>query len=102
VVEQRAHECQAARVKAVRIQIGEASGVATDSLTFSFAMLAGCSPILNGARLSVECVPHRARCRHCAQDFAVKDFVLRCPICAEWSTETISGTECQILEMEIE
>ena len=102
VVEQRASECQATRVKGVRLQIGEASGIVADSLSFSFEMLTGLSPRLEGARLLIESVPHRAYCRHCAREFAVRQFVPCCPICEEWSAEILSGTELQILDMEIE
>lgn len=102
VVEQRASECQATRVKNVRLQIGEASGIVVDSLSFSFEMLTGLSPRLEGARLRIESVPHRAYCRHCAREFAVQQFIPRCPACAEWSAEVLSGTELQILDMEIE
>jgi hydrogenase nickel incorporation protein HypA/HybF len=47
-------------------------------------------------------VPHRARCRLCASEFAVRDFVAVCPDCGEWSDLIVSGTELQVLEMEIE
>ena len=102
IVEQRASECQAVRVKGVRLQVGEASGVATDSLVSSFEMLADLSPLLTGARLQIYALPHRAHCRHCAREFVVKNFVPQCPLCSEWSAEILSGTELQILEMEIE
>ncbi|HEX4713835.1 MAG TPA: hydrogenase maturation nickel metallochaperone HypA [Ktedonobacteraceae bacterium] len=102
VVEQRASECRATHVKGVRLQIGEASGIFPDSLTFSFEMLAGLSPLLEGARLLIETVPHLAHCQHCAREFVVEQFVPRCPLCAEWSADILSGTELHILEMEIE
>ena len=101
-VEARAAECKAARVKGVRLKIGEASGVVTDSLTFCFEMLASLDPTLAGAQLLIDTVPHRARCRHCAKEFSVINFVAQCPTCKEWSSEIVSGTELQILEMEIE
>jgi len=101
-VEAKATECNAAHVKGVRLKIGEASGIVSDSLTFCFEMLASLDPILSGAYLAIDFVPHRARCRHCASDFAVVNFVACCPTCEEWSEEIISGTELQILEMEIE
>lgn len=101
VVEQRANTCHAARVKSVRLQVGEASGIMADSLTFSFEMLAGLSPLLAGAHLSIETRPHRAYCRHCAREFTVERFVPRCPVCAEWSPDILSGTELQIIDMEI-
>ncbi len=102
VVEARAAECHATQVKGVRLRVGEASGIVTDSLTFCFEMLASSHPVLAGAQLLIDIVPHRARCRHCAREFPVKNFIAQCPTCEEWSNEIISGSELQILEMEIE
>jgi hydrogenase nickel incorporation protein HypA/HybF len=101
-VETRASEHNAARVKSVRLRIGEASGIVTESLSACFEMLTGLAPTLEGAQLLIDLVPHRAQCRHCDSEFAVVDFIARCPGCGEWSSEIISGTELQILEMEIE
>jgi len=101
-VEAKAAECNAARVKGVRLKIGEASSVVTDSLTFCFEMLASLDPTLAGAQLFIDIVPHRAHCRHCASEFSVKNFVAQCPTCKEWSNEIVSGTELQVLEMEFE
>ncbi len=102
VIETRAAECNATQVKGVRLKIGEASGVVTDSLTFCFEMLTSLSPTLAGAQLLIDSVPHRARCRHCAKEFSVTNFIAQCPTCQEWSNEVISGTELQLLEMEFE
>src|SRR5947209_9774307 len=97
VVEARAAEYNAARVKGVRLKIGEASGIVTDSLTFCFEMLVSLDPLLAGAQLSIDRVPHRARCRSCAREFDVLNFVVQCRTCKEWSNEVISGTELQIV-----
>jgi hydrogenase nickel incorporation protein HypA/HybF len=101
-VEVKAVECTAARVKRVRLRIGEASGIVVDSLAFCFEMVASLTPILEGACLSIDCVPHRAYCRNCDREFHVTNFVARCPTCEEWSTEVVSGNELEILDMEIE
>src|SRR2546421_11297375 len=102
VVEARAVECNAARVKSVRLRIGEANGVVIDSLTFCFEMLTSLDPTLAGAQLVIDRVPHLARCHHCAGEFLVTNFITQCPTCQEWDTEVVSGTELQILDMEIE
>lgn len=102
VVEQRASACRAARVKSIRLRVGEASGIVPDSLRFSFELLAADSPLLTGACLTIDAPAHRAYCRQCAREFAVCNFVARCPVCATWSAEIVSGTELQVLEMEIE
>ncbi|HEX8994429.1 MAG TPA: hydrogenase maturation nickel metallochaperone HypA [Ktedonobacterales bacterium] len=102
VVSARAAERQATRVTSVRLRVGEASGVVTDSLTFCFEMLASLDPVLAPARLSVERTPHRAWCERCAGEFPVRDYIARCPECGEWSDQIVSGRELQVLEMEIE
>ena len=102
VVEARARACNAARVTVVRLRVGEASGVVPDSLTFCFEMLTNAEPLLAGARLTYDIVPHRARCARCDADFLVADFVAQCPTCGDWSGEIVSGAELQVLDMEID
>jgi hydrogenase nickel incorporation protein HypA/HybF len=102
VVEAKVAECNATHVKGVRLRIGEASGIVVDSLSFCFEMLASLDPTLAGARLLIDIVPHRAHCRHCASEFSVINFIAQCPTCKEWSSEIVSGTELQVLEMEFE
>lgn len=101
VVTARAAECKAQRVSRVRLRIGEATSIVHDSLIFSFEMVASFDPVLTGAQLVIDSVPHRARCRHCEQEFAVIHFIAQCPTCETWDTDIISGTEFQVLEMEI-
>lgn len=102
VVALRATEHRAAHVKLVRLRIGEASGIVADSLTSCFEMVAELDPLLAGAHLTIESVPHRAHCRQCDSEFAVRDFVAQCPACGAWSDQIVSGTELQVLDMEIE
>jgi hydrogenase nickel incorporation protein HypA/HybF len=101
-VEAKATECNATHVKGVRLKIGEANSIVTDSLTFCFEMLTSLEPTLAGAQLLIDTVPHRAHCRHCNKEFAIVNFVAQCPTCQEWSSEVVSGNELQIVEMEIE
>ena len=102
IVETRAAECHATHVKGVRLRIGEAMEVVHDSLTFCFEMLSSQDPTLAGAHLLIDTVPHLAQCQHCAKEFPVVNFIAQCPTCEEWSSEVVSGTELQILEMEYE
>ena len=101
-VEARAMECSATKVKSIRLRIGEANSIVPDSLTFCFEMLTSLDPILDGAQLLIEFVPHLARCASCDSDFLVKNFIAQCPTCSGWSNDLVSGNEFQILEMEIE
>ncbi len=87
-------------VTAVRIQVGEATGVVADSLTFSFEMIASSAPELVGAKLLIDTVPYRAVCRHCHKEFQVKHFIVQCPTCETWEADVISGKEFKVLDME--
>jgi hydrogenase nickel incorporation protein HypA/HybF len=102
VVEARATECHATHVKSVRLRVGDASGIVADSLTFCFEMVASQTPLLAGATLVIDRVAHRAWCRTCTAEFPVQDYVAQCPACGDWSERVVSGTELQVLEMEIE
>jgi hydrogenase nickel incorporation protein HypA/HybF len=97
----RAAECKTAHVNSVRLQIGEANAVVEDSLTFCFEMVANDFPVLAGAKLLIDTIPHCAHCIYCDQDFPVIHFVVQCPQCGKWDAKVISGTEFSILEMEI-
>ena len=101
-IKAKASECNAVHVKAVRLKIGEASGVVTDSLTFCFEMLASLDPTLAGAQLLIDTMPHCAYCPHCDREFSVTNYIAQCPTCKEWSSEIVSGAEMQLLEMEFE
>ncbi len=87
-------------VTSVRIQVGEATGVVGDSLTFSFEMVASFTPELVGAKLLIDTVPYRAVCRHCHKEFPVKHFTVQCPTCETWEADVISGKEFKVLDME--
>ena len=101
-VETRALECKATRVKCVHLKIGEASGIVEDALAFCFEMLTHESPLLADTRLSIDTLPHRARCCNCDGEFAIENYIAQCPTCHEWSNDIISGTELQLMDMEIE
>lgn len=102
VVERRATALGATRITSVRLRIGEASGVVPDALTFCFELLGAEHPLLTATRFDVERPPHRARCAACEAEFAVQDYIARCPDCGAWSDQIVSGVELQVVEMEIE
>ncbi len=101
-VEEQAIKSQATKVKSVRLQIGDAVGIVTDSLSFCFEMLTSLEPTLAGAQLLIDFVPHRAHCSNCNQEFSVVNFVVQCPLCLKWDSQVVSGTEFKLLEMEFE
>lgn len=100
-VEAEARRRPEATFSAVGVRIGELANVDKDALAFAFEALTRNSPLAN-LRLDVEWCPRRQKCLDCGEDFAVKEFDLRCPACGTEKTSCIGGTELDVAYLEIE
>lgn len=100
IVEQAVAPSDYPAVNAVRVRVGEISGVVPDSLDFCFsAAVAGSS--LSNARLQIEYVPLRMECKSCSNIFASELGNIQCPRCEKTETAVVSGTELQVVEIEL-
>jgi len=90
-----------ARVVAAGLQIGEMSGVDTESPRFCCDALVQDTDLAPLA-LEIEFLPWRNRRHRCAGEFAVVDYRTECPQCGAADTELASGKEleCAYLAME--
>ncbi len=101
-ISEQAVRNHATRVTSVQLCIGEVNSAIVESLAFYFEMLTHEDPLLAGAKLLVEVVPHHARCRQCHTVFEVQDGIVCCPRCEMQECDVISGTEFAVKEMEID
>ena len=101
IVVKHAEKAQARRVTAINLVVGELAGFVDDSIQFYFDMLSPGS-MAEGARLVIERVPARVRCRACAQEFEPKDMNWACPGCAAIGGEVLSGREFSVKSIEVE
>ena len=92
---------QAHRVKAVRLKVGEWSAVVPDCVEFYFALIAQ-GTIAEQARLEIEVVPLRARCRKCHHEFDPKTASFACPQCGSSEIALESGRELEVESIEVE
>lgn len=87
-------------VKTVKVKVGQLSGVVPDSLEFCFgAITSGTS--LQAASLEIENVPFVLKCRTCLTAFESETGIVLCPHCNGTDTEILSGTELQVVEIEL-
>ena len=100
-VEKEAARHPGAHICKVGVKIGELSGVDRDALQFGFDVLVKDTPF-EPLALELELFPRMQRCPKCAYDFHMEDFDPRCPLCAEFATQCISGDELDIAFMEVE
>jgi hydrogenase nickel incorporation protein HypA/HybF len=88
------------RVRRVTLQIGKLSGVMPGAIAFCFDIVAQGSA-LAGARLDIEEVEGRGRCRVCGGEFAMLNLGMPCP-CGSRRVSPVQGEELKIRTMEIE
>ena len=101
IVEQYVPGAAMAEVRSVRVRVGRLSGIVPDSLEFSFSAIVAGTP-LGSARLDIEDVPAVCRCEACSAEFEAADFVFVCPACGNVNTRLLSGSDLQVVDIELE
>lgn len=87
-------------LRSVKVRVGSLSGVVPESLEFCFEAIVGDTP-LQGARLEIERVPIRLKCGACGRTSSVEEDSFLCPACGAGDIEVVSGTELQVVELEL-
>jgi hydrogenase nickel incorporation protein HypA/HybF len=94
-------ENSATRAGTIRVEIGRLAGVDRSSLEFSFeAVTRGTR--LEGARLEIEDIMPRAKCRSCGGEYQVSLDDFRCKACGSSEFDVLAGTDISIRDVEVE
>ncbi len=101
IVQQYVPQEQGAGVRSIKVRLGQLAGVVPDSLDFSFQAIIADTP-WQAARLEIVRVPTLAGCNGCDTRFEVQDIAFQCPTCGSTSIRLISGTDLQVIEIEME
>lgn len=89
------------RIHAVRLELGEFSGVEPKLVELAFAELAGACwdfPV----RLDVTVVPLLARCADCGTSFRVESFRFVCPVCGKTRVDIVDGDQVRLVSLDAE
>ena len=100
IVRQHVPVEQAARVRTVRVAIGELAGVLPESLAFCFEAIVA-DTWFSAARLALERVPARLECTECHLAFALGGLCFACPACGSARVGLVSGRELQVVDVEL-
>jgi hydrogenase nickel incorporation protein HypA/HybF len=100
IVQQSVPEEYAADVRAIRLRIGQLSGVVPDSLSFCFDVLVNDTK-MRQATLAIEQVPLVSECRDCKNRFQADDLAFSCPACRSCRLDIVSGRELEVVEIEL-
>ncbi|HIJ60168.1 MAG TPA: hydrogenase maturation nickel metallochaperone HypA [Nitrospirae bacterium] len=89
-------------IKSVKIEIGRASGVMPDALSFVFNAIKA-DTIASSASLYINEKMLTAMCNKCHKEFSTEEnYIFECPHCNSNSFNILSGKELNIIELEVE
>ncbi len=87
-------------VRSAKLRVGRQSGVVVDSLEFCFSAITKDTD-LDGVTLEIESIPFVVRCNDCSTSFENDEGTILCPHCGGGNTRVTSGTELQLVEIEV-
>jgi hydrogenase nickel incorporation protein HypA/HybF len=88
-----------ARVSCVRLQIGQLAGVLPETIQFCFALCTR-GTALDGARLEIDEVRGRGRCRRCGSEILMETHGDPCR-CGSAEVEVLGGQELRVQMVEL-
>jgi len=94
-------ENSAKRAGEIYVEVGTLSCVDPDSLSFCFEAIAK-GTRLEGARLKIEEIKPRARCRLCNEEYEVSPDDFRCKACGSSKFDLLIGNDISVREVEVE
>ncbi|MBN1943514.1 MAG: hydrogenase maturation nickel metallochaperone HypA [Phycisphaerae bacterium] len=98
-LEELAVEHDLTRVHALTVRAGVLRGIVPEALDMAFAEAAG-GTLAEGAKLTLQITPARARCRLCGERFAPTVDSFLCPRCNQADVEIIEGNEILLLSLD--
>ncbi len=98
---EEARRAGARRVQAIRLRIGDLSGVVPEALQFAFEALSQ-GTAAEQAVLKIEAVPARFWCARCAEEFQSERMFSDCPRCGTPSGELRAGRELELASLEVD
>lgn len=104
IVDQVSHiaaEHQSSFIEKIYLQIGPLSGVEPDLLQSAFP-LACANTAAAKAKLVINTIPIRVRCKSCHAESEVSANRLVCSTCGDWQTTLISGNEMLLERVELQ
>ena len=99
-VEDVAQQNKVARIRRVKLQLGEVSGVVESYLQDCWKWAAAKSEILPDAVLTVGIIPAVTLCEDCGQQYPTVQYGRTCPHCQSPHTDLVQGNEMLIKEVE--
>jgi hydrogenase nickel incorporation protein HypA/HybF len=101
IVEDEMVKNNAARLRSVRLDIGEMSGIVPEALKTCFEIITA-KTNMKGAVLKMDVTPLIGYCGKCEEEFKIMEFDFSCPECDSTDIKIVTGREMNIVEIEVD
>lgn len=88
------------KIERIMLEIGDMSGIVSDSLQFCFDVIKKDTPLKN-TEMIIKKIPFLIFCNSCKAETTNEFGIRSCGICNEFNTRVISGTEMKITGLEL-
>lgn len=99
LLEKVAAESHLQKITLVKLAVGDFRQCQRDFLEFAFETLAA-GTIAAQAKLQIEIIPIKMRCRSCEHEFIVVDNYFVCPQCQATGLDNLTGKEIMLVSVE--
>ena len=101
IAEQNAKSLDAKIVHEIEMDIGNLSGIDFEALEFAMQHTQK-NELLATARLVINKISAKSRCKTCNYEFDINDFYTACPLCNKFNHDIIQGKELKVKAIKID
>jgi hydrogenase nickel incorporation protein HypA/HybF len=101
IVKENIPEEDLENVKTIFLEVGEFSGIVSDSLKYCFDVIKSDTPLEN-SKMEIKKIPFILFCNECKSETTNNMGIRLCEKCGEYNTKILSGTDMQIIKVEID
>ena len=99
IVFETANDHDIKQIRNVELVIGRMNQMVPDMLVFAFDSSTA-NTIASEARLSIDWVPIRMKCKECLTEYPVEEQIYLCPFCGSFDSTCFSGNELYVKSIE--
>jgi hydrogenase nickel incorporation protein HypA/HybF len=100
-VEHEMEKCNASVLNQLTLRVGTLTAVEPDAMRFAFNAAIE-KTLMEGAKLEIVESALSGRCRDCGTEFPLTEFDSPCPICRGVDIKRLTGTELDIVSIDVD